>query len=434
MQSDLLGKLGENWKSVRGVNRNLPVLQWQEVSASAKSVKLVPASFSRIPITTEDGEESSLPTGLLKWAAQDSAQSYTVSLWRAEKSWVSLTAEEKAEYGKISSETSDFPNLEKLEYVNETAVISRMTPEQKARLAALDAAVDEAESDPEQMLTWYTAMENRAAFIVSLVTDDDDDLGSYVSQLTFAQDISGITETRYDLTSAFAALPEGIYYAAVAVETDGKTAYVFSAQVNDEVVGIQSPYNRMKMVTGVKWDGATAKWDGRENFTGIYQIDLYLVSSSGENRTYTFFRSFSMPGQYTAANLANAVAAEKQYAFTVTAIADSTIDRELGLTDSIPSAYSEVYHPSAGTEKPSEKEWVDISTAKQWIALANVKDEPSDGASSPSKQAVAWSKNYRLTADIAGNGRVVSFTGNLINLVNEHDAFLGSIHVIIGSL
>ena len=400
MQSDLLGKLGENWKSVRGVNRNLPVLQWQEVSASAKSVKLVPASFSRIPITTEDGEESSLPTGLLKWAAQDSAQSYTVSLWRAEKSWVSLTAEEKAEYGKISSETSDFPNLEKLEYVNETAVISRMTPEQKARLAALDAAVDEAESDPEQMLTWYTAMENRAAFIVSLVTDDDDDLGSYVSQLTFAQDISGITETRYDLTSAFAALPEGIYYAAVAVETDGKTAYVFSAQVNDEVVGIQSPYNRMKMVTGVKWDGATAKWDGRENFTGIYQIDLYLVSSSGENRTYTFFRSFSMPGQYTAANLANAVAAEKQYAFTVTAIADSTIDRELGLTDSIPSAYSEVYHPSAGTEKPSEKEWVDISTAKQWIALANVKDEPSDGASSPSKQAVAWSKNYRLTADI----------------------------------
>ena len=158
----------------------------------------------------------------------------------------------------------------------------------------------------------------------------------------------------------------------------------------------------MKTVTGVKWDGATAKWDGRENFTGIYQIDLYLVSGSGENLTYTFFRSFSMPGQYTAANLANAVAAEKQYAFTVTAIADSTIDRELGLTDSVPSDYSEVYPPSDGTENPSEKVWVDISTAEQWVALANVKDEPSDSSnsSSPSKQAVAWSKNYRLTADI----------------------------------
>ena len=400
MQSALLGKLGtDNWKSVRGVNNSLPVLKWQNVSAPTAKVTLVSdAAFVRSSITTEDGDETSLPTAQLQWSPVTNAKSYTVSLWRAEKTWVPLTVEEKAAYDAISSETSDFPNLEKLEYVNETAVISRMTAEQKARLATLDAAVDEAESNPEQMLTWYNAMENRAAFIVSLAKDSD--LGSYVSQLTFAQDISGITETRYDLTSAFAALPEGIYYAAVAVEADGQTAYVSSAQVNDEVVGIQSPYNRMKTVTGVKWDGATAKWNGRENFTGIYQIDLYLVDNSGEPPAYTPFRSFSMPGQYTAANLANAVAAEKQYAFTVTAIADSTIDRELGLTDSVPSAYSEVYDPSADTEKPSEKEWVDISTAEKWIALANVKDEPSDGTNSPSKQAVEWSKNYRLTADI----------------------------------
>ena len=401
MQSDLLGKLDKaNWKSVRGVNNSLPVLEWQKVSAPTASVELVSdAAFVRSIITTEDGDETSLPTAQLQWTTPVAgAKSYTVSLWQVVKTWVPLTAEEKAEYDAISSETSDFPNLEKLEYVNETAVISRMTAEQKARLAALDAAVDEAESDSEQTDALYGAMENRAAFIVSLA--EGSDLGSYVSQLTFAQDISGITETWYDLTSAFAALPEGIYYAAVAVETDGQAAYVPSAQVNDEVVGIQSPYNRMKTVTGVMWDGATAKWNGRENFTGIYQIDLYLVSGSGENRTYKFFRSFSMPGQYTAANLANAVAAEKQYAFTVTAIADSTIDRELGLSDSVPSDYSEVYHPSDGTENPSEKVWVDISTAEQWIALANVKDEPSDGTNSPSKQAVAWSKNYRLIADI----------------------------------
>ena len=405
MQSKLLDKdkLGtKNWKSVRGVNNSLPVLKWQEVSAPTAKVKLVPdAAFVRSVINIEDGDKTSLPTAQLQWKPVADAKSYTVSLWRAEKTWVPLTAEEKAEYDAINSKTSDspnLPNLEKLEYVNETAVINRMTPEQKARLAALDAAVDEAESDPEQTEAWYSAMENRAAFIVSLATDDD--LGSYVSQLTFAQDISGIREPPYDLTSAFAALPEGIYYTSVAVETDGQTAYASSEQVNNEVVGIQSPYNRMKTVTGVEWDGATAKWVGRENFTGVYQIDLYLVSGSGENRTYSFFRSFSMPGQYTSANLANAVAAEKQYAFTVTAIADSTINRELGLTDSVPSDYSDVYDPSAGTEKPSEKKWVDISTAEQWIALANVKDEPSAGTNFPNKQAVAWSKNYRLTADI----------------------------------
>ena len=396
MQSGLLVKLGtENWKSVRGVNNSLPVLKWQDVSAPTATVKLVSdAAFVRSIITTEDGDETSLPTAQLQWSPVADAERYTVSLWKAEKTWVPLTAEEKAEYGEISSETSDSPNLEKLEYVNETAVINRMTAEQKARLAALDAAVDEAESDPEQTDALYGAMENRAAFIVSLATDDD--LGSYVSQLTFVQDIPGIAETRYDLTSAFAARPEGIYYAAVAVETDGQAAYVPSAQVNDEVVGIQSPYNRMKTVTGVKWDGATAKWDGRENFTGTYQIDLYTV----ENSDYTLFKTFTVSGRYTSANFANVFAAEKMYSFTVTAIADSTIDRELGLTDSIPSAYSEVYDPSAGTENPSEKKWVNISSAEDWIALANVKDEPSDGTNSPSNQAVAWSKNYRLTADI----------------------------------
>ena len=398
MQSDLLGKLDKaNWKSVRGVNNSLPVLKWQNVSAPTAKVTLVSdAAFVRSIITTEDGDEASLPTAQLQWSPVTNAKSYTVSLWRAEKTWVPLTAEEKAAYDAISSDTSDSPNLEKLEYVNEAEVIKCMTAEQKARLAALDAAVDEAESDPEQTDALYGAMENRAAFIVSLA--EGSNLGSYVSQLTFAQDISGITETRYDLTSAFAALPEGIYYAAVAVETDGKTAYVFSAQVNNEVVGIQSPYNRMKTVTGVKWDGATAKWGGRENFTGTYQIDLYTV----ENSDYTLFKTFHVSGRYTSANFANVFAAEKRYSFTVTAIADSTIDRELGLTDSIPSAYSDVYDPSAGTEKPSEKEWVDISTAEQWIALANVKDAPSDSSnsSSPSKQAIEWSKNYRLTADI----------------------------------
>lgn len=401
MQSKLLDKdkLGtENWKSVRGVNNSLPVLKWQSVSAPTAKVKLVSdAAFVRSVINTEDGDETSLPTAQLQWKPVPGAKSYTVSLWQVVKTWVPLTAEEKAEYDAISSETSDFPNLAKLEYVKETAVIGRMTAEQKARLAALDAAVDEAASDPEQTLAWYNAMENRAAFIVSLAKDND--LGSYTSQLTFAQDISGVTGTQYDLTDTFAVLPEGIYYAAVAVETDRQAAYVSSAQVNDEVVGIQSPYNRMKTVTGVQWDGATAKWDGQKNFTGIYKIDLYWVDGSEGNYTYTSFRSFSLPGQYTAANLANAVAAEKQYAFTVTAIADSTIDRELGLTDSIPSAYSEVYNPSAGTEKP-EKEWEEISTAEQWIALANVKDEPSAGTDSPSNQAVEWSKNYRLTADI----------------------------------
>ena len=43
---------------------------------------------------------------------------------------------------------------------------------------------------------------------------------------------------------------------------------------------------------------------------------------------------------------------------------------------------------------------MDISSAAQWIELANVKDEPTGGTDSPNRQQVEWSKNYRLTEDI----------------------------------
>ena len=43
---------------------------------------------------------------------------------------------------------------------------------------------------------------------------------------------------------------------------------------------------------------------------------------------------------------------------------------------------------------------MDIHSAAEWIALANVEDVPSDGTGSPSRQQVEWGKNYRLANDI----------------------------------
>ncbi len=399
MQSGLLDKLGEaSWKSVRGVNRNLPVLQWQDTTASIQDVTLVPAAFSRIPFTTEDGELSSLPTGLLKWTAQDGAQSYTVSLWEAVKTWVLLSDEEKAEYK--AAQTAE----EKLWMIDDAKIVEHLTSEQLTRLTQLNAAISEAHdaldnagatdaaTEAQLRKALSDAYEARAVFLIDLATDDD--LGYYDLVLKWRRDIPGITATEYDFASDFAALPEGIYYASVAVEENGELTCAPLRQVAEEVTTVQNPYNRMKAVTNVRWDGSAAKWDGRENFTGTYQIDLYTVEGSD----YTLFKTFQISGQYTSANFANVFAAEKKYAFTVTALADTAIDQELGLTDSIPSAYSDVYDPSTGTGET--KEWVDITSAEDWIVLANVKDEPSDGTGSPSKQAVEWSKNYRLANDI----------------------------------
>lgn len=405
MRTELLDKLGaDNWKTVRGVNSGYPVLSWQTDETPAAVVTMAKnIRFAREEFDTDDGDVVSLPTGLLLWDAE-SGKTYTVTLWQMVRSWMPLDADGLAEYNAIDGADTGFPSLEKLEYMNTTAVISRMSEEQRAQLDQLDAAVQAAENDPKDVTGegLYQAMERRAAFIVSLAGTED--LGVYESQLTFVEDISNVSAGKYDLSGRFAALGDGVYYASVAVETDGQTVCCSVTTAEDEIVGDQEPYNRMTAVTGLRWEGTTAKWNGRENFSGAYRIDLYTVTGEGTGAVYTHFKTFALSGNYTSANFANAFAAGKKYAFTVTAIGDQSLLEELGLTDSITSAYSDVYDPDKDKEDPSTKEWVDISSAAQWIELANVKDEPTGGTGSPNRQQVEWSKNYRLTADIDFSG------------------------------
>ena len=405
MRTELLDKLGaDNWKTVRGVNNGYPVLAWQTDETPAAVVTMAKnIRFAREEFDTDDGDVASLPTGLLLWDAE-SSKTYTITLWQMVRSWMPLDADGLAEYDAITGEYTGFPSLEKLEYVNTTAVIIRMSEEQRAQLDQLDAAVEAAESDPEDVTGegLYQAMERRAAFIVSLAKTED--LGAYESQLTFVEDIAHVSGGEYDLSGRFAALGDGVYYASVAKETDGQTVCCDIKTAERRIVGYQEPYNRMTAVTGLRWEGTTAKWNGRENFSGAYRIDLYTVTGEGTDAVYTHFKTFALSGNYTSANFANAFAAGKKYAFTVTAIGDQSLLEELGLTDSITSAYSDVYDPDKDKEDPSTKEWEDISSAAQWIALANVEDEPTGGTGSPNKQQVAWSKNYRLTADIDFSG------------------------------
>ena len=397
----LLDKLGaDNWKTVRGVNSGYPVLAWQTDETPATAVTMAKnIRFAREEFDTDDGDVTSLPTGLLLWNAAE-GKSYTVTLWQMVRSWTPLDADGLAEYNAITDETTDFPSLEKLEYVNTTAVIGRMSEEQRTQLDKLDAAVQAAENDPEDVTGegLYQAMESRAAFIVKLAATAE--LGTYESQLTFVEDIAHVSGGEYDLSGRFAARGDGVYYASVAEETDGQTVCCDIKAAERRIVGYQEPYNRMTAVTGLRWEGTTAKWNGRENFSGAYRIDLYTVTGEGTDAVYTHFKTFALSGNYTSANFANAFAAGKKYAFTVTAIGDQSLLEELGLTDSITSAYSDVYDPNKDKEDPSTKEWVDISSAAQWIALANVEDEPTGDTGSPNKQQVEWGKNYRLTADI----------------------------------
>ena len=170
----------------------------------AKSIR-----FAREEFDTDDGDVASLPTGLLLWNAAE-GKTYTITLWQMAQSWTPLDADGLAEYNAITDETTDFPSLEKLEYVNTTAVIGRMSEEQRTQLDKLDAAVQAAENDPEDVTGegLYQAMESRAAFIVKLAATAE--LGTYESQLTFVEDIAHVSGGEYDLSGRFAARGDGL--------------------------------------------------------------------------------------------------------------------------------------------------------------------------------------------------------------------------------
>lgn len=351
MQSELLAKLGEtNWKTARGVNGSMPVLKWQKVNTATGEAKL--SEFVMF-VAEEDGyslsgDEIYLPTTKLAWDEVEGAKSYVITLYRAEQagdssitlSWV---ADIYDVTGTLESNTT-----------NTTG-----------------------------------GGQNSDALAGGAIIGGD---GSY----TF--------DCAYDCADVLAGLDEGVYYAAVSAVVDGKTVLpddtVGEGGLDDLYLSVQ-PYNRMKAVTDLKWEGTVAKWKGRSGFTAkeTYQIDIFLVNENNETISYSPYTSVWVDGNYSSADLGNLFAVGKMYAFRVTALVSGS-GEATWLTDSLPSAISESSTQTTAPTPSEEDDWVEIYSAAQWIELANVQDVPSDGTGSPSKQQVEWSKNYRLTADI----------------------------------
>lgn len=351
LQAEVLEKLGtDNWKLFRGVNNTMPLLKWQPDHTEAATGE---ANLSPLVLFTPEkdaytlaGDAIYLPSTELTWESVEGAESYVITLYRAELDEdKNITLSWAADYYGITGTTP--------------SAGTGGTPG-----GTLDTD-----------------------FIGGLD-------GAYTGDLA------------YDCTAIFDGLDEGVYFAAVSAVKDGQALLPGREDVDTLYLSVQ-PYNRMKAVTGLKWDGTVAKWDGRSDFTAddAYQIDIFLLNDGN----YSPFTSDWVDGTCTSADLGNIFAVGKQYAFRITAMVSGSTDATW-LTDSHPSELSPLYTPkkedesSGSTAQPAEKEWVNISSAKQWLELANVEDEPSAGTGSPSKQQVEWSKNYRLTADIDFSG------------------------------
>lgn len=210
------------------------------------------------------------------------------------------------------------------------------------------------------------------------------------------------TETDYDCAAELAEQGEGVYYATVTAVVDGAYTEPSLEYVDEYVAGYQMPYDRMSTVTNVKWEGTVLRWDKKPYFTAeqIYTILLSIVEDDGSYRTLT---PVEVSGNAGMADLGNTFAAGRRYAAQVIAHSDADILETMGLTDSRPSQ-AVIYDGSGTPEIPDDHDdtWVAITSAQQWIDLANVEDMPSDPADSrsDSQQKVEWSKKYYLANDL----------------------------------
>lgn len=415
-QAQLLAALAngrENvWKQDAAMNGGNPTLFWQKAEAEEEIGNYV--RFAREMVTTLDGDETSLPTALLKWSAQKDAAGYLVGLWQKVRVWKGLTDEELK---KLTTEPTGPVDSwsQRLLQLDQNAIIAKFSDTQKQELLRLQTIMDEkfqtmnthleqkinAETEKEYndaneayvaaLKEYDAAYQDCCKYIILQAVEMKLPLGDYFAELELVKTIELPDQTSYDCTEAFSQIEDGVYYPSVtAIKADG----TYAAPTEKDVT--EDPYTRMKPVTGLSWSGAIAQWTGKDYFTEnqAYKLDLYVVTGSG----YQFVKSFQVAGNVTQANFRSAFTAQRSYAFTVTAIADTSLNETYGLHDSICSEMSPTYTSSS---KPST-EWVEITSAAQWMEIANTEDVPSDpgDSSSASMQEIEWSKNYRLANNI----------------------------------
>lgn len=399
--------MGEAFEHVAGINRDFPVLKWQNLKPlKGDAVLADDTEFGLEKVYVPDNEEAEdgyLTTPELKWNAVDGAESYVVTLWRT------------AAYKKAG----DINDIWNFIYWEDEEAAKYLTDEQFKEYSSLKdtLTVDGKVTHP------------KAEYLQRVFKNKGLEVPSHGEIRTeFVTAVYDIKGTSYDCSNVFESLPEGVYYAAVVpMNSDGTYIIPSMYKVEAEVIGFQNPYDRMKPVTDLEWDGTRAKWSAKNNFTAdqIYTVKLYTA----EDGKYTFFKSFEISGVYNAADFGNVFAAETDYAFTVTAHSDEDYIVKYGLTDSPESAMSSVYKAGESTEPTEEHTgWTAISTAKEWIELANIEDVPSDSenSASESRQAVEWRKNYYLTADIDFSELSAADQAKTKSIGNVTNRFMGT--------
>ena len=376
------------FEHVIGMNSNYPVLKWQKLKpTSGESILAEKTEFEtelvHIPSFADvtDANYYKLATPNLKWKPIDGVEKYAVTIWKR-------TPCEKE---------SSIEDLKNFLYWRDEEAARYLSEEQLAHYKELKATNFE-----DGKVTHPKAEYLQKIFKEQKLTLPP----HYTFEPSYVTSVLNVRGNSLNLSDVFEKQPEGVYYAAVVpMQKNGSFIMPLQEQVDKEILSYQIPFNRMKPVTGLKWDGTTAVWDGKSYFDTdeVYTVKLYKVNGTQENYKYEFFKSFEVSGERNSIDLGNVFTAETTYTFTVIAHSNMDLMVETGLTDSPESAFGGIYETGSSVVPPDDHEgWIPISSAKEWIELANIEDIPSEAGNneSPSRQQVEWSKKYYLTADL----------------------------------
>ena len=265
--------------------------------------------------------------------------------------------------------------------------------------------------------------------------------GGYETVQEKALTLSGITgvaredKLTYDLDSTFETLGEGRYYVTVTASGEALPSLEWAKSEKAKLFGRADPYNRMARVTGLCWEGTRAVWTARPDFdeSNAYLLTLY----KREDGQFIPTRSVEIAGNYHKVDCSGYFAVGGVYAFSVTALGNENV-QVMGYTDSPESRLSS--DPANGGEEggvytvrsadvPGGEhgaDWVAITSAQQWMELADVQDIYDDpGDPTTSVQAREWGKKYYLANDLDFSQLSAAWAGKSKSIGNVTHRFMG---------
>lgn len=270
--------------------------------------------------------------------------------------------------------------------------------------------------------TW-AAVDNAASYTVILWKETSEEKDNVTTiRLAEATKAENVTGTSHDFTEAIkAGGPAWYYFTVTPVAAEG-SGYVsgelpqWDAEKQEgdayDHIDLNVCYRYTEQLpapTGLSWAGPMARWSFVEG-AAAYLVTLYRVD--GGQPVYT--AGGLVDGQVNTLDCTNYFAVGGTYAFAVTALSEEYLvagseeknspESELSSDESNGGEENGLYTAVAVPEPDPGEEidrdgWVAISSAEQWIKLANIEATATqDGASNNQKDQ--WAKKYYLTADL----------------------------------